>query len=52
MESVLESFSTLELTAEEQQTISGGDQGIRLKTGNNYDCSGDAYCVGWFYMVY
>jgi hypothetical protein len=48
----LEDFSTLELTAEEQQTISGGSQGTRLVLQNNYDCSGDEYCVGWYKMVY
>ncbi|MNR64598.1 hypothetical protein D3C85_1873000 [compost metagenome] len=52
MELSLEDFSTFELNVEEQQTISGGDQGKRLKLGNNYDCSGDEYCVGWYYMVY
>jgi hypothetical protein len=51
MESLLENFSTVELTAEEQQTISGGDQGKRMKNGSNTDCSGDEYCVGWYYMV-
>ncbi|WP_218279827.1 hypothetical protein [Flavobacterium sp. LPB0248] len=52
MELSLEDFSTLELTAEEQQTISGGSQGTRLVLQNNYDCSGDEYCVGWYKMVY
>lgn len=48
----LEDFSALELTAEEQQAITGGDQGERLILRNNYDCSGDEYCPGWYYMAY
>jgi hypothetical protein len=52
MNSLLENFSELELTNEEQQTISGGDQGTRLKLQNNYDCSGDEYCVGWYKIVH
>ncbi|KAF2332357.1 hypothetical protein [Flavobacterium ginsenosidimutans] len=52
MELSLEDFSAFEMTTEEQQTINGGDQGKRLVLQNNYDCSGDEYCVGWYKMVY
>lgn len=52
MNSLLEDFSTLELTAEEQQTISGGDQGTRMKMGNNTDCSPDDFCTAWYYFVH
>lgn len=52
MELSLEDFSAFEMKTEEQQEINGGDQGKRLVLQNNYDCSGDAYCVGWYKMVY
>lgn len=51
MKLTLEDFSSFELNVEEEQTITGGDQGTRMKLGNNTDCGPDDYCTAWYYFV-